>query len=173
MKSQAREMGRLTKDILQAAEIRNMTLDSMRAATKSALSACASMRGKVAHDYRARTQKFLAGLARDVAADRRAVTQQMARVSGARHKAAGHMRDSLDRQVASIVEKTAALRDAATNAVANLANAHRSMAKHQRAALSGSRRKLHADTARFVGAMHKDRMKAHEIWSGLKFGRAA
>ena len=39
--------------------------------------------------------------------------------------------------------------------------------------VEAGRRKLHANMSSVLGALHADRMKAHEIWSGVKFGGAA
>jgi hypothetical protein len=196
--SRSRKMGRLTKELDQAAEFRKSAIDAMRRTTQATLTACASMRGETSRDYRARTQKFLASLvrdvaahrratahqiaqtrrfltsmAKDVAADRRATVNQLARFSSARRKAGSQMRGNLERQVTVVANKTAGIRDAAANAISEVANAHRRMARQQEAALRAGRRKLGADTARFVKAMHADRMKTHGIWSDFRLGRAA
>jgi uncharacterized protein YicC (UPF0701 family) len=112
-------------------------------------------------------------MAKDVAAGRGAMMNELARLSSARRKAGSRMRGNLERQVTLIAHNTAGIRNAAANAVSELAHAHRRMARQQEAALKSGRRKLGADTARFVNAMHADRMKAHGIWSDFRLGRAA
>lgn len=196
--SQSRQMAHLTKDLAHASEFRKSAIDAMREATKSLLATCADMRGEMVRDYRARTHKFLTSLSRDVAGHRKAMAHQVvqtqkflgakakdvaahrnatmnqiARFGSARHKAASRLRSGLEHQVDAIVMQAASLRSAAADAVAQLASANRKMAKQQKAALKSGHRKLHADTTKFVNAMHGDRMKAHDIWSGFKLGRAA
>ncbi len=196
--SQSRQMAHLTKELSQAAEFRKAAIDAMREAARSTLAECAEMRGETVRDYRARIHKFLSTLTGDVAAHRRAMAHQVAqtqkflgakaknvaaqrhatmneiaRFANARGRAASQMRSGLQHQVAGIVLRTAQLRDAAADAVVELANAHRKMAKQQKAELKSGRHKLHAATVKFVDAMHADRMKAHEIWSGFKLGKAA
>ncbi len=195
---QSREMGRLTKELCQASAFRKSATDAMRRMTQATLTACATMRGQMVHEYRAQTHKFLASLASDVAvqrrdtahqiaqtrkflssmaknvaAGRRVTMNQIARSTAARCKAGDQMRGNLERQVSFIMNKAADLRNAAADAVAELASAHRRMAKQQKTALKSGRRKLRGDTARFVNAIHADRMKAHDIWSAFKLGGAA
>jgi hypothetical protein len=191
-------MAHLTKDLAHASEFRLAAVDAMREATKSLLATCADMRGEMVRDYRVRTQKFLSALSRDVAGHRKAMAHQVAqtqkflggkandvaahrnatmnqiaRFGSARHKAASRLRSSLQHQVDAIVTQAAQLRNAAADAVSEVAKAQGKMAKQQKAALKSGHRKLHADTSKFVNAIHADRMKAHEIWSGFKFGSAA
>jgi hypothetical protein len=198
MMSQAQEIGRLTNELRQASELRRSTIDAMRQATRSMLTACATARGEMAHDYRMQAHKFLSSLTRDVAAHRRASANQMAkrqkfldsmakdmaadrnatmnhiaRTANARNKAASRLRGSLRRQVVAIVEQTREFRNAAAQIVPALAGAHQKMAKHQRASLEAGHRKLHANMTRVLGAIHADRMKAHEIWSNFKLGGVA
>ena len=196
--SRSREMSHLTKELDQAAKFRKSAIDAMRRTAQATLAACANMRGEISRDYRVRTQKFLASLvrdvaghrhatthqiaqtrkflnsmAKDVAAGRRATMNQLARMTGARRKAGSQMRGNLERQVALIANNVAGIRNAAANAVSELAHAHRRMAKQQEVAPKAGRRKLGADTARFVSAMHTDRTKSHGIWSDFRLGRAA
>ena len=198
MMSQSREMGRLTKDLRQASELRRSAIDAMRQATKSMLTACATARGEMAQDYRmqahkflasltrdvaahhratahhvAQTRKFLSSMGRDVAAGRNATVSQIARLASARRKAASQLRSGLQRQVGAIVEQTREFRNAAAQIVPTLASAQQKMAKRQRASLEAGHRKLRASMNGVIGAIHADRMKAHEIWSGIKFGGAA
>jgi hypothetical protein len=196
--SQAREMGRLTRELCQASELRKSTIDAMRQATKSMLMACAAARREMAREYRlqahkflvcltrdvaahhratanqvAQTRKSLGAMAKDVAAQRNAAMNQIARLTSARRKAASQLSSSLQRQVGAIVDETRELRNAAVQIVLNLASAHQKMAKRQRASLDAGHRKLHANMTRVLGAIHADRMKAHEIWSDFKLGGAA
>lgn len=196
--SRPREMARLTKELSQAAAFRKSSIDTMRKATQATLAACAEMRGDMVHDYRSQMQKFLAALSRDVAAHRRAMAHQIAQtqkhlaaaarnvaaqrnatmngiahLGSARVRAASRMRSGLAHQVHDIAMQAAQLRDAAGATVLRLADAHRKMAKQQSAELKAGRRKLHAATMKFVGGMHAERMKAHEIWSDFKDGKAA
>ena len=198
MMSQAREMGRLTKELRQASKMRKPTIDSVRQAARSMLTASAEARGEMAQNYRMQAHKFLSSLARDVAAHRRASAHQkaetqkllrsmakdiaadrnatmneIARMATARNKAAVRLRSGLRRQVDAIVEQTGELRSAAAQMVSTLAGAHRKMAEHQRASLEAGHRKLHANMAGVLGAIHGDRMKAHEIWSNFKLGGVA
>ncbi len=167
-------------------------IKEMRQAAKSTLEACATMRGEVARDYRAQTQKFLASLAKDVAAhrhatahqiaqiqkflasqfkdvaaDRRGTANQIARCKNNRRKAAGPMRTGLRRQVDAIKERAEELRSAAAQAVTNFASANEKMAKRQRASLAVDRRKLRTHVSGFLGAIHADQMKAHNIWKSF------
>lgn len=196
--SRPREMARLTKELSQAAAFRKSSIDTMRKATQATLAACAEMRGDMVHDYRSQMQKFLAALSRDVAAHRRAMAHQIAQtqkhlaaaarnvaaqrnatmngiahLGSARVRAASRMRSGLAHRVHDIAMQAAQLRDAAGATVLRLADAHRKMAKQQSAELKAGRRKLHAATMKFVGGMHAERMKAHEIWSDFKDGKAA
>lgn len=171
--SQMAEMGRLTKELSQTSEFRKSAIDEMRRATKATLMACATMRGDMMHGYRAQTHKFLASLAKDVAAHRRAATKQIMRVMSARRKASSQMRASLERQVHAIMKQTAEARNAAAEICPALSTAHRKMAKRQRASLDSSRRKLRTDVARFLGSIHADRMNARGIWSAFKLGSSA
>ncbi len=189
--SQSREIGRLTKELGQASEFRKSAIDVMCRTTQATLTACATMRGKMARDYRmqahkflasltrdvaahhratvnhvAQTRKFLGSMAKDVAAHRNATMNQIARLTSARRKATSQLRSSLQRQVGAIVEQTRDFRNAA-------ANASQKMAKQQKASLDSGHRKLHANMTRVLGAIHADRMKAHEIWSAFKLGSAA
>lgn len=189
--SQSREMAHLTKDIAHASEFRKSAIEAMREATKSTLVECAEMRGELAHDYRARTHKFLSALTRDVAAHRKAMAHQIvqtqkflgakaregaahrhatmneiARFGSARSKATSRLRDRLEHQVAAIVARTA-------EAMSQFSDAHQNMAKQQKTALKSGRRKLHHDMSKFVKAIHADRMKAQGIWSDFKLGNAA
>jgi uncharacterized protein YdbL (DUF1318 family) len=196
--SQAREMGRLTKDLCQASELRKSTIDAMRQATKSMLTACARARGEMVREYRlqahrflvsltrdvaahhratanhiAQTRKSLGAMAKDVAAQRNATMNQIARLASARRKAASQLWSSLQRQVGAIVDETRELRNAAAQIMPALASDHQKMAKRQRASLDAGHRKLHANMTRILGAIHADRMKAREIWSDFKLGGAA
>jgi hypothetical protein len=91
------EMGRLTREFSQASKFRTSALDGMRRATKATLMECATMRGNMMHDYRVQTHKFLASLARDVAAHRRATTKQVMQVMRSRRIAtAKRQKSSLD-----------------------------------------------------------------------------
>jgi len=196
--SQSREMGRLTKDLRQATEFRKSAIDAMRAATNATLTAFATMRGEMARDYRvqthkflssltrdvaahrratahqiAQTQKFLGGKAKDVAAHRNATMNQVARFGSARRKATSQLRSSLERQVGALVERTREFRDVAAQIVPTLASAHQKMAKQQRASLDAGHRKLHASMAKALGALHADRMKAHDIWAAFKHSGVA
>jgi len=189
--SQAREISRLTKELAQASKLRRAATDAMQQATKSMLATCATTRGELGREYAAQTRKFLASLAKDVAAFRRAMAQQIAKtqkniatmkknvaadrqamqsrmtaMGSARSKASALLHRDLQRQAASIMSKTAQLR-------AEFANAHRHMAKQQEAALRSGRRKLHDGMARLVNAMHADRMKAHGIWANFRLSGAA
>lgn len=95
--SLAAEMGRLTKEFSQASKFRASALDGMRRATKATLMECAAMRGDMIRDYRAQTHRFLASLAKDVAAHRRATTRQFVQLARARRNAAAkRQRASLD-----------------------------------------------------------------------------
>jgi hypothetical protein len=91
---------------------------------------------------------------------------QLGRWTGSRRKAGTQMRGDLDRQVGSIKSATAAF-------LLEFANAHRKMAKQQEAALKSGHRKLRAEMAKTVDAIHADRMKAHEIWAAFKLPHAA
>jgi len=198
MMSQSREMGRLAKDLCQSSKLRRSAIDAMRQATESMLMACTTARGEMAQDYRMQAHKFLTSLARDVAAHHRATAHQVAQtqkflsamgkdvathrnatmnkiahLASARRKAASQLRSSLRRQVGAIVEQTRAFRDAAAQIGPTLASAHQKMAKRQRASLDAGHRKLHANMNGVLGAIHADRMKAHEIWSSIKLGGAA
>lgn len=189
--SQARQMMRLTKELDQAAEFRKSAVDAIREATKSFLASCDEMRGEMVHDYRAQMSKFLSGLSREVAAQRRAMAHQVAQTQkylgnkargvaaqrnatmnriahfgSSRSKAASRLRDGLQRDVESIVMQT-------TDAIAHLSDARRTMAKHQRAMLKSGHRKLHKDMAAFIKAAHLDRMKAEHVWANYKLGKAA
>ena len=77
--SQSQEINRLTKDLGRASELRNEATEAMRAATKSMLATCTTVRGELGHEYAAQTHKFLASLAKDVAAYRRAMAHQVAK----------------------------------------------------------------------------------------------
>lgn len=196
--SRSRQMAHLTKELSQAAQFRKAAIEAMREATQATLVECAQMRGEMVRDYRAQMHRFLSALVRDVAAHRRAIAHQIAqtqkflgaearhvaakrndtmneiaRVRNARGRAANGLRRRLQHQVAAIATRSVQLRDAAADAVVQLANAHRKMAKEQKAELKSGRRKLRATTSKVVGAMHADRMKAHEVWSDFKLGRAA
>ncbi|KAB2873522.1 MAG: hypothetical protein F9K43_05895 [Bauldia sp.] len=171
--SQTQAMSRLTREIRQAGEFRRSAIEAMRQATKSTLAACATMRGEMLGDYRAQTQRFLADMAKDVAAHRHATASRVARMASARRKASHQMHGSLERQVGLIARKASDLRAAAASAVAGFSSMHRKMAKQQKASLNSARRKLRADSARVVGAMHADRMKARALWTGLKHRGAA
>lgn|GEM_PF-3975850 len=198
MMSQSREMGRLAKDLCQSSKLRRSAIDAMRQATESMLMACTTARGEMAQDYRMQAHKFLTSLARDVAAHHRATAHQVAQtqkflsamgkdvathrnatmnkiahLASARRKAASQLRSSLRRQAGALVEQTREFRSAAAQIVPTLASAHHKMAKRQRASLEAGHRKLRASMNGVIGAIHADRMKAHEIWSGIKFGGAA
>lgn len=189
--SQAREMTHLTKELARATEFRIAAVDGIREATRSLLATCAEMRGDMVRDYRARTQKFLSALsrevaahrkamahqvaqtqkflgakARDVAAHRNATMNQIARFGSSRSKATSRLRGRLQDQVDSIVTQT-------TEALSQLSDAHRKMAKQQHAMLKSGHRKLHKDTMAYVKSMHADRMKAQDVWSNFKLGKAA
>lgn len=182
--SQFQEISRLTKDLGRASELRNEATEAMRAATKSMLATCTTVRGELGREYAAQTHKFLASLAKDVAAyrramahkiaktrknvaaDRQAMMSQITRWASARSKASNLLHHDLERQATSIMNKTAELRS-------GLADAHGRIAKHQRASLKSGHQKLRADTAQFVNAMHADRMKAHANWSSFRAGSVA
>lgn len=170
--SRTAEMGRLTKDFRQASQFRKTAIDDMRRATKSALLDCETLRGETMRDYRAQTQKFLASLVKDVAGHRRATAKHVMRMIGARRKAASQLRDHLQRDMRSLMERTHEFRDAAAQIVPALARAHRKMATRQRASLDGGRRKLRAEVAKFLGAMHADRMGAHGNWAAFRLDGA-
>lgn len=190
--SQSNDMDRLTKELRQAGKFRMAAIKEMRRAAKSTLEACATMRGEMARDYRAQTQKFLASLAKDVAAhrratasqiertqkflasqfkdvaaDRRGTANQIARCKSSRRKAAGPMRAGRQNQVDAIRKRAEELRAAAALAVTNFASANEKMAKRQRASLASDRRKLRTHMAGFLGAIHADQMKAHNIWKSF------
>lgn len=190
--TQSSDMDRLTKDLRQAGKFRMAAIKEMRQAAKSTLKACATMRGEVARDYRAQTQKFLASLAKDVAAHRhatahqiaqiqkflgsqckdvtahrRATENQISRFKSSRRKAASGMQASLHNQVEAIKKRTEELRAAAAQAVTNFASANEKMAKRQRASLAVDRRKLRTHVSGFLGAIHADQMKAHNIWKSF------
>lgn len=185
--SQSSDMDRLTKDLRQAGKFRMTAIKEMRKAAKSTLEACATMRGEIARDYRAQTQKFLASLAKDVAGHRRATAHQIAhtqsflagmckdvgnhrraaaheiaRFRTTRSKAASHLRTGLRRQADAMTKQT-------ENFMASLASAHKDMAKRQRSSLATGRRKLAAQIDSFLGAVHADRMKALDIWKSFEF----
>ncbi len=122
------------------------------------LATCTTVRGELGREYAAQTHKFLASLAKDVAAyrramahkiaktrknvaaDRQAMMSQITRWASARSKASNLLHHDLERQATSIMNKTAELRS-------GLADAHGRMAKHQRASLKSGHQKLRADTA--------------------------
>jgi hypothetical protein len=182
--SQSQEINRLTKDLGRASELRNEATEAMRAATKSMLATCTTVRGELGHEYAAQTHKFLASLAKDVAAyrramahqvaktkknvaaDRQAMMSQIARWMGARSKASKLLHHDLERHATSIMNKTAELRS-------GLSDVRGRMAKHQRVNLKSGHQKLRAGTGRFINAMHTDRMKAHAIWSSFRAGGVA
>jgi hypothetical protein len=182
--SQSQKMSRLTKDLGRATELRNDATEAMRAATKSMLTTCATVRGELGHEYATHTHKFLASLTKDVAAYRRAMSHQIAKTKknvaadhqamvsniarwmGARSKASKQLHHDLQREATSVMNKTAELRS-------RISDAHERMAKQQRANLKSGHQKLRTGTARFVNAMHADRMKAHAIWSNFRAGSAA
>jgi hypothetical protein len=195
--SQSKRMARLTEELSQAAAQRKSSLDAMREATKATLKTCARMRGETAHEYRARMQDLLASLAKEAANHRKMVAQQImqtrkylgAQAQGvathrnatmsqmrlfarSRRDAAAQLRDSLKQQVNAIVMQTTALCNAAATAVNELANSQQAAAQQHRAALRSDRRKMHAGVARFIDAMHADRMKAHAEWSAHSHGEA-
>lgn len=171
--SQSQDMSRLTEEIRQAGKFRRSAIEAMREATKSTLAACATMRGEMLRDYRVQTRRFLADMAKDVAAHRHATASQVTRMASARRKASRQMHSALERQVSLIAKKTKDLRAAAASAVADFSSGHRKMAKQQKASLNSARRKLRAESARVVGAMHADRMKARALWTDLKLRGAA
>jgi len=172
-------MDRLTKDLRQEGKFRMAAINEMRQAVKSTLAECATMRGEVARDYRAKTQKFLATLPKDLAAHRREtasqiaetqrclagmwrdVANEMARFRTARSKAAIHTRSSLRRQVAAVAKQT-------ENFLESTASAHHAMGKRQRASLASDRRHLATRTASFLHAAHADQEKAHNIWNSFE-----
>lgn len=181
----------LTKDLEQAAKMRQSAIDAMRQATKSSLATFAAVRSEMARDYRAdmhkflgtlaqevathrrnmahqigQTRKFLGAKARSVAAHRNATMNEIARLGSARHKMASQLRSGLHHEVDALATQTAELR-------ATTRQAHHKMALRQRAWLEAGRRKLNADTSRFMTAMHRDRAKAHEVWSVFHLGGAA
>lgn len=178
-------MNHLTKDLRHAGKLRMAAINEMREAAKSTLATCATMRGDVARDYRAQTQKFLASLAKDVAAHRHRTTDQIARTqkflagmgrdvgalrraaasdivrfSSARSKAANQMRSRLGHQVDAMTKQTESF-------LAGVANAHKQMGKRQRASLAAGRQKLATQVASFLNAAHVDHMKAHDIWKSF------
>lgn len=172
-------MDRLTKHLRQEGKCRMAAINEMRRAVKSTLAECATMRGEVAREYRAKTQKFLAALPKDLAAHRRAtasqiaetqrslagmgrdVANEMTRFNATRNKAANHMRSSLRRQVAAVAKQ-------AEHFLESAASAHTAMAKRQRASLASGRRHLAAHTASFLHAAHADQVKAHNIWNSFE-----
>ncbi len=173
-------MDRLTKDLRQASKFRVTAINEMRRATKSALTACARMRGETLHDYRAQTQKFLVSLVKDVAAHRRATTKQVMRMVDTRRKAASQMRDGLERQARSLMEQTQEFRNAAAEIVPALSRAHQKMATRQKASLKAGRRRLGAEVTKLRSSVRQDQqgvradlMKAHGIWSAFKLGGPA
>jgi hypothetical protein len=191
-------MDRLTKDLRQAGKFRMTAIKEMRRAAKSTLAECATMRGEMARDYRAQTQKFLASLAKDVAAhrratasqiaqiqkflgsqfkdvmaDRRATGSQVSRFKSSRRKAASGMQASLHHQVEAIKKRTDELRAAAAQAMKNFASANEKMAKRQQASLAADRRKLRTHVAGFLGAIHADQMKAHNTWKSFAMNGGA
>jgi septal ring factor EnvC (AmiA/AmiB activator) len=185
-------MDRLTKELRQAGKLRMAAIREMRHATRSTLSECASMRGEMAREYRAQTQKFLASLAKEVAAQRHAAVGQIAqtqkflaaqfkgvaagrhatgnsiaRMKSSRRKAAGPMRTALQQQVETLKQKSDELRADAAQTVRKLASANEKMAKQQRSALAAERRKLRTHVASFLKTIHADQMKAHDIWKAF------
>lgn len=179
-------MNRLTKDLRQEGKFRMAAINEMRRAVKSTLAECATMRGEVAREYRAKTHKFLATLPKDLAAHRRAtasqiaetqrslagmwreVANEMARFRAVRNKAAIHTRSSLRRQVGAIAKQT-------EHFLASAGSAHSAMGKRQHASLASGRRQLATQTAGFLHAAHTDQEKAHNIWNSfeLKGGATA
>ena len=189
--SQAREMTRLTKELDQAAKFRKSAVDTIREATKQFLASCDEMRGEMVHDYRAQMAKFLSGLSREVAAQRKAMAHQIvqtqkylgnkarnvaaqrnatmnqiARFGSNRSKAASRLRSGLQQDVENIVMQTA-------DAISHLSDARRKMAKQQRSTLKSAHRKLHKDMAAVVKSNHADRMKAEDVWAHFKHRKAA
>jgi hypothetical protein len=182
--SQSQGISRLTKDLGRASELRNAATEAMRAASKSMLATRTTVRGELGREYVAHTRKFLASLAKDVAAYRRAMAHQIAKTRkgvaadrqatmnqltrwmGARSKASNLLHHDLERQATSVMNKSAELRS-------GLSDARGKMAKQQQANLKSGHQKLRAGTARVVNAMHADRMKAHAIWSNFRVGGVA
>lgn len=196
--SQSRKIDRLTKDLSRASELRKSAIDAMRQATNSMLTTCATVRGEMARDYRMQAHKMLASLTKDVAAHRRATTNhvaqtrkvlgsmakdvtahrdatmvKIAKLASARRKATSQLRNGLQRQVGAIVEQTREFRNAAAQIVPTLASANQKRAKRQRASLDAGHRKLHTNMNKVIGAIHADRMKAHEFWSNFRHSGAA
>lgn len=172
-------MNRLTKELRQEGKFRVTAINEMRRAVKATLAECAEMRGEVAREYRAKTQKFLATLPKDLAAHRHAtavqiaatqrtlagmwkdVANEMARFRTIRNKAASNTRSSLRRQVAAIAKQT-------DNFLASAASARSAMSKRQHASLASGRRHLATHTASFLHAAHADQEKAHNIWNSFE-----
>jgi hypothetical protein len=178
--SQSADMHCLTQDLRQASRFRMTAIHEMRRATKAALEACATLRGETMHDYRAQMQKFLASLAKDVSAHRRATTKQVMRMVGSRRKAASQMRADLGRQARALEERTQELRNAAAEIGPAFSRAHQKMAARQRMALEAGRRRLGDEVAKLRSSAQRhqqgvraDLMKAHDIWSAFKLGGPA
>jgi hypothetical protein len=170
-------MQRLTQDLRQASRFRMTAIHEMRRATKSALAACATLRGETMRDYRAQTQKFLSSLAKDVSTHRRATTKQVMRMVSSRRKAARELRADLGRQTRSLEERTQDFRNAAAEIGPAFSRARQKMAAQQRASLEAGRRKLGAEVGklrstvrRYQQGVRADLMKAHEIWSAFSLG---
>ena len=188
--SQSSEMNGLTKELRHAGKLRMAAVKEMREAARSTLASCAQMRGEVARDYRAQTNKFLASLAKDVTAHRHRTAGQVARTqkaiagmakevgalrnsaandivrfTGTRCKAAAQVRSRLGRQAGAMAKQTESF-------MASLANAHKQMGKRQHASLAAGRQKLATQVTSFIDAAHVDHMKAADIWKsfGLKGG---
>lgn len=188
--SQSSEMNGLTKELRHAGKLRMAAVKEMREAARSTLASCAQMRGEVARDYRAQTNKFLASLAKDVAAHRHRTAGQIARTqkvisgmakevgalrrsaandivrfTGTRSKATAQVRSHLGRQVDAMAKHTESF-------MSNLASARKQMGKRQHASLAAGRQKLASHVASFLNVVHVDQMKAHDIWKsfGLKGG---
>lgn len=178
--SQSADMHRLTQELRQASRFRMTAIHEMRRATKSALAACASLRGETMRDYRTQMQKFLASLAKDVSAHRRATTKQVMRMVSSRRKAASQMRADLGRHARSLEERTQDFRNAAAEIAPAFSRAHQKMAARQRAALEAGRRKLGAEVTKLRSSARQHQqgvraelMKAHEIWSAFRLGGPA
>jgi hypothetical protein len=177
--TRATDMEHLTKALRQEGKFRMAAINEMRRAVKSTLAECATMRGEAAREYRARTQKFLATLPRDLAAHRHAtatqiaetqrclagmwrdVANEMAHFRAARNKVAKHTRSSLRRQVATVAKE-------AEHFLESAASAHHAMSKRQRSSLASSRQHLAKHTASFLHAAHADQERAHKIWNSFE-----
>jgi hypothetical protein len=150
----AGDMGRLAGELSQASQFRTTAIDEMRRATQATLAACATMRGELLRDYRGQTQKFLSSLAQETSAQRRAASRHVMKIAHDRHEIASQLRGRLQHDARFLAEQ---------------GRVHRKTAK-QRKSLEAGRRELGAQVASFRGAIQRDLMAAHQIWSTLAHG---